>query len=702
MATLEMIRNRAGVLVAAIIGLALLAFILGDMMDSGRSIFSRNQMQVAEIDGESVSIQDFQAQVDQLVEIYKMNSGQTTFDETMMENIREQTWQQLVQEKVLRKEYSNLGLGVSSQEVYDMVGGDNPHAIIRQIFTNPETGVLNKSALIQFLKNMDQDPSGNQRTFWLYIESEIMRERVFSKYMTLIRQGLYTTSLQAKYENEQSNKKVDIAFVVDRFANIADSSITVSESELKKYYNNHKNEFDQKASRDVEFVTYAIEPSPEDVQIAEKWINDIKPEFSAATDDKQFVNLNSDVPFDEKSKKKEELNPDLGNFMFAAKVGDVYGPYFENKSYKLAKLYKIVSSPDSVKARHILIAPTAQTPEASAKAKALADSIKNVLTKGGDFAALAQQFSQDRGSIAKGGDLGWFREGAMVQPFNDACFNGRKGDITVVESQFGFHIINILDKGAESKKVQLAILDRAVEPSSTTYQNVYQKASSFAANNRTAEQFEESVKKENLNKQVASYLAENDKALPGIQNGRELVRWAYKAEKGDVSQVFEFENLFVVAKLSTIREEGIAKLSEVKPQIEAMVRREKKAEQLAAKLKEQMNGVNNITDLASKTGFTPVEAPGLTFNAYSVPEAGIEPQLIAAASKGTTGKLLGPIKGMNGVYAFQVNNVVEADASGVEAAKMRLKTVMSSRTNYEAFEALRDLAKVKDMRAKFY
>jgi peptidyl-prolyl cis-trans isomerase D len=703
MAVLEKIRSRMGILVSVVIGISLIAFILTDMFSSGSSVFSDNQFEIAEISGKSINVKEYEEMINQLSDVYKFNSGQGNLSEETVESIREQTWQTIIDENVLGPQFSALGLQVSSKEVLDMVQGSNPHQYIRQLFTNPETKEFNRSAVIQFIKNLEANnkESEGKKKFWLYIENQITKERIQSKYYTLIRKGLYVTSAQQAAEIKDNNKKVTFSFVNEPFTSISDSSITVKESELEKYLKAHENEFQQEASRDIEYITYDIVPSQEDFLQAQKWINDIHAEFVASTDIKQFVKLNSDISLNEKFLKESEL-PDTLKRLFSGKTGESYGPYFEDNTFKIARLVESKNLSDSVKASHILIKPAAQTKEAADQAKAKADSLLNVIKKGGKFDELAKTFSTD-GSASNGGDLGWFKEGAMVKPFNDACFNGKKGDVLVVESQFGYHVIEITDKGKESKKVQIGVLAKKVEPSNVTLQAIYQKASSFAGSNNTGDKFASAIKKDGITPKSAAYLNENMKSVQGIDNSRELIRWAFKAEENTISGVMEFGNVFVIARLSQIREKGTATLKQVKDQITLAVKKEKKAEQLIEKLNKELSGSTSIEAFASKTGKSVQSATDVTFSSYSVPGLGFEPAVIATATNIATNKVSAPIKGENGVFVLAVNSSTEeAQPTDPKMIGMRMASMYANRVNYEAFNILKKMADIKDERTKFY
>lgn len=699
MAVLEKIRTRMGILVSIIIGLSLLAFVLGDFLGNGKSVLSGDQMEVAKISGKSIDIKEFESKITKLSEVYQFQTGQKNLTDEMTQNIREQCWQQLVEDYVLGDECSELGVEVSTKEMLDMVQGANPHPYVKQLFTNQETQVFNRAAVVQFIKSLDQDENKERKGFWLYMEGQINRERVSTKYYNLIKKGLYSTSLQVNAEVKDNSKKVNCSFISEKYNSIADSTIKVSEGELKDYLNSHESDFQQEASRDIEYIVYNIIPSPDDFQVILKGITDIKQEFIASTEVKQFVNLSSDVSFVEKYLKQEEL-PDTLKGLYNAKIGEVYGPYFENNVFKLARLVDVKNISDSVRASHILIKPEAQTKEAFDKAKATADSLKNVITKGGNFEALAKIYSTD-GSASKGGDLGWFKEGAMVKSFSDACFNGKKGEVVVVESQFGIHVINITDKGKEVKKVQVGIIERKLEASEGTQQAIYQKASAFAGNNNTGDKFVAAVKKQGLVLQTGNSLNENMKEVPGIENSRELVRWAFKAEKNTISGVMEFGDKFVIARLSQIREKGTAKVEDVKDQLVSLVRKDKKAEKLIEKLKQGASGTNSIGDAASKLNLQVETANDVTFASYTLGSFGFEPSVVAAATTLPVNTLSNPVKGNNGVYLVFVTETNNTEAN-TEMIKSRLTGMAANRVGYEVFNTLKKIAEVNDERAKFY
>ncbi len=699
MATLEKIRNRAGVLVAVVIGLALLAFILGDLLSSGGSLFNRAQMEVAKIGGTSIPFEMLQAKIDESENLQKMFSNQLSLDEQTVLRIREQVWQDLVRTYTMEDQYKKLGLSIHPDELFDMVQGRNIHPIIQQQFSDPNTGQLNKEFITMFLKNMDQDP--RSKTYWLFLEQEIQKDRLFNKYFNLITKGLYVTSVQAQRALEDRTKKVNFDYTLVAYSSIPDSSISVEGKEIKNYYKSHLSEYKQTASRDIEYVVFPIQPSESDRQAAEEWINKMKDEFLLADDPNQYVTLNSDSPLDSKYYKESELTDEMGKWAFSAKVGESYGPTFDGNSYKIIRLVNVKMLPDSVKARHILISPKAQNQEAVAKAKATADSLLNVIKRGGSWDDLASRFSDDPGSKDKGGDLGWFPGGVMVKNFDEAAFNLPKNEVKVVETNYGFHILQVTDRGKESRKVQLATLERKVVPSSTTSQRIYSEASQFALSNRTYEQFKTAADAKKLTRRVASNLLANDQNIAGLESPREVIRWAFKAEEGDVSNVFELANMYVVASLTAARSEGVAPLKQVVADVRTKVIRDKKAEKLAARVSDALKGASDIFSVAGKLNGKVEHAENVTFSSFTLPYAGFEPAVIGVASVSSEGKLQGPVNGNAGVYVLAVTSIV-TDQGDAGMEKLRLANTYQSRAYYEAFEALKSKVGIVDKRYNFY
>ena len=699
MATLQTIRNRAGLLISIIIGLALVAFILGDFLRKNGS--SPSDYEVAEIAGTSVPLQLYQQKVDEFTENEKRNNNNQNIDEAKMEQIREQAWETIIRDNVLGEEIKSLGVDISNDELNDIVQGNNIHPEIQRSFQNPKTGQFDKSMLINYLKNMDKDETGDAKRRWVAFENSLAQVQVNTKYNNLIKKGLYITSYQAKLESQEKNEKADVRFVYENFNTISDSTIKVSDAELKAYYDENLYKFDQEAERILEYVVYDVIPSKEDYKMSEEWINKIKPEFASTDNDKQFVNLNSDVPFVDKYNKKGELPQNIDSVLFNAPKGIMFGPYFEGSSYKIAKVTEIKMMPDTVKASHILIGP--DQAGSIEKAKSTIDSLKKLVEGGASFEELAMKFSTDENNKNKGGDLGWFKREAMAYPFNDTCFLGKVGDIKTVTTQFGVHLVKIVGRGVESRKVVVSTLERVVEPSQTTFDSYYKSASEFAGKNRTQESFNSSITAQSLVKRVSPALKETDKQIPGLENPREIIRWAYNdAEKGEVSNVFDLNGKYVVAVLTEVKEKGTAPMEQVKDLITAEVRKDKKAKMLTDKFNASLKTAKTVEAIASSLNLKVDTVNGVTFASNSMPMVGFEPALIVGSVVFPKGKISQPTKGKNGVFVLYIDNKTITPVKDTKPEADMLSNGVQSRVDYEVYEALKKAAEIKDYRIKYF
>jgi peptidyl-prolyl cis-trans isomerase D len=709
MATLQTIRTKAGVLVAIVIGISLAAFILGDMLQSGSSLFQRDRLEIAKIKGESVQYPEFQQQAEELGEIYKMNTQQNQLDEENWVQIREQTWQNIVREKIMDDVYKELGITVSSEEMFDMLQGTNLHPIVQQLFRNPNTGQVDRGAVVRFLQNLETGVSPEQREYWLYLEKQIAKERIQTKYNNLVGKGLYVTSQEAEKKLKEIGKEINFDYIMLATGSVADSQITVTEKDLKDYYNFHQDDYEQEKNRTIEYITYPVEPSEKDFQEAEEWINDIVQDFSSTNDNVSFVNSNSDVGFDDTWYKKEDLPEDIATWIFETdvEVNSVLGPYFEDNAYKLAKLHASEMMPDSVKARHILLEVNSQ--EELASKQELADSLKTAIENGSNFNTLAMEFSTDRGSAMKGGELGWFSRGQMDKPFEEAAFNNEINEISVVTSQYGIHIIQTTERGKETRQVQVAYLVRKVVPSTETYQNVYAEASKFAGNNTTKKEFDAAIAEQDLNKKVAS-VKENDRKIEGLENARPLIRAAYDSEAGEMIQdsqgstIFDLGDNFVIATLVSAKEEGIADFETVKQRVELAVLKQKKTDFLMNKMKTAREGKNDLDSIASELGTEIKTATNINFNSMSIPGAGMEPVLTGTAFSLERGEISEPVAGNNGVFIVEVTSIDETDEqdADVKDEQMRLAMDLTYRAYSQAYEAHRKNVEIIDKRSKFY
>jgi len=706
MAILQDLREKAGPLVAIVIGVSLLLFVVSDFFGNNNTQRRRAEKyyELARIDGETVSYQDFEMRVQDLVNIYKM-SGSGDMSEEMMQSLREQVWQQLLTERLMNETYRKTGLGVSPDEVEMLVFGDDPHPIVRQLFTDPETGAFNSSFLVNFLKATETDEA--TKNYWLFFEDQIINDRLNSKLVNLISQGLYVTGQQSEYEAALTGSTVNFSFMARNYATVPDSAVKITSEEIREYYNSHKDNYMRTAQRDMEYMVFEIAPSESDMQEAERWALQEKDNFAAATELVQYINLTADTRHNNFYRSMDELPESLRELARNGDRSEVIGPWFEEGAYKLARIVDIADRPDSVRAAHILLAPNASRTMAQAKAEA--DSLIRLVRGGVDFTMLAMTTSDDQGSAQVGGDLGWFSEGMMITPFNNACFSGKKGDLVTVETTFGLHIIRILDQSRRVKKYDIGIVDRMVVPSNATTQSIYAEASKFAGTNDTYENFNKAVAEGNLDKKLAMNVTPDQKELPGLTQARALVMALFQNSKeGEIvldnssQAVFELPDMYVVAYCSRVQEKGPAPVEDVSSDIRFILAKQKKAEIISEELSRHVAEGKSLDEIASYYNTVLQDATGINFRSYSVPGAGIEPGLIAAASASEAGVLSRPVEGNNGVYMFTVNNTVPSVMEESQMVRERLSSNYRMRASYEAFQAIRDKKEVEDLRYKFY
>ncbi|HKK42496.1 MAG TPA: peptidylprolyl isomerase, partial [Bacteroidales bacterium] len=492
------------------------------------------------------------------------------------------------------------------------------------------------------------------------------------------------------------------------YASVSDSSLSISEADMHDYYNKHKNNYYRTALRDVEYVTFRIVPSQDDINQTRDWIERTKADYEVSKDPVEFINTTADTRYTGFYVPLSEVSPDtLRDFVKKDDLKNVFGPYIEDGSFKIARLLHVAERPDSVHVRHILLA-TGQNRTVEA-ARHEADSLVALIKSGTSFASLAQANSDDQGSAQLGGDLGWFPEGRMVLPFNNACFSGRKGDIKIVETSYGIHIIDILAQSKPVKKYDIGIIDRKILPSSATSQKYYSEASQFAGVNNTYDKFSKAVAKEGLNKRIANDVAPQQKTLPGLENPRPLIMALFQTTEKDQivldnnqQAVFEIGDNYVVAYCTRVQETGIAPLKDVENDVTFALIKDKKADVISSEFEKNMASDNSIEALAQKMNLNVQDATNINFRSYTVPGVGSEPALIAASTVSGEGVLSGPVKGINGVYVLEVNNVTTSKDEDVKAIQNRLENTFQMRGSYEAYEALKKAANIVDKRYKFY
>ena len=707
MAALQNIRNKGGILVSIVIGIALLAFII-DPSILGTPGQNRNN--VGEIAGKTIKIQDYQRRILENEEMIKQMNGMASLNDEQQATIRENTWQQMISEIILTNQYEELGIGLSGDELYDLLLGNNMSPAVAQLFADPATGQVDKQRAIETIKYLINSPAGTpQKEYWLNMEEQIRTSQLQTKYMFLLAKGLFVTDAEAQEYLDGSATNVDISYIMKSYNTVSDSAVSVTSAEIKKYYDEHRYLFEQPESRQIAYVNFDITASGEDIKETEDWVASLKEEFAAASDVLEFANLSSEEKAMPKYYKEGELEDEgLNNFLFKEKSEGVYGPYMQGNTYNIARVADRRMLPDSVKARHILLQPT-QAGDVETFRK-LADSLAQVIRNGGDFEEIARQYSADQASAVNGGDLGWFTQEQMIQPFSDSAFFSKKREVKVVTTQYGFHILQVTDMTKPVDKVLLGVVTKEISPSQETINKIYNDARTFVNGVTNEAEFNEAVTKFNQTKRLAN-LNKNDQTIPGITGGREIIREAYlTGEVGqmllttDKSPIFEAGDKFVVAVLLDIREEGISPLNSVSAIIQRELIRQKKGEVIAGQLEKAVSGSESLLSVAQKAGAEVMDATDINFNSLQSPGAGIEPDVIAEVIRMDENKISRPIVGNQGVYVVIVNakNTTEVTPEQVKAAKLQMTQLNINRVNYQLLPALEKKEGVIDMRYRFY
>lgn len=704
MAALGNIRKHSTLLVI-VIGGALAAFILGDFAKQG----NRRDVNVGVVDGQEITIMDFNKKFEANLENTKQQRKTTSLTGSEQASVRNQTWNQMIKNIIMGEEYSKLGIDVTADELYDMVQGPNPHPLVVQSFTDPNTGVFDRNRVIEYLKNLDNYPPEAKQQ-WIEFEKYLKQDRMQSKFNNLISKGYYVPKALAIEAYKNDNDRASVSFVANKIADIPDSLVTVTNDDYLAYYDANKEKFKQEPSRDLDFVIFKITPSAKDIDKAKKEIIAIKKEFSETNDVNRFMKVNSDTPYDSSWVGKGKLPVEVDSIIFTKEPGYVSDFWFTDNAYHLARLMDVAMRPDSMKASHILISykdayranpAISRTKE---EAQKLADSLLQVIKKRpSKIETFAPKYSDDPSAKPNNGDLGWFADGAMVPAFNQACIDTKIGKVTLAETPFGFHIIKVTGKKDRVKKVKVAVLTMDVVPSNETYQNVFADASKLASENKTQEQFNKAVKELHLNKLSQPKINKMTSNIRGYDNVRPVVKWAFNenTEIGMVSEVFDLEGAYMVAVVTEKRDKGIPALDEIKSMLTRAVLNKKKGDYIADKMESYGNDLNKI----SKAMNLLIEQDNaLVFSARNFGSYGREQKAIGTSfglNKGQTSK---PVVDRVGVYVIKLNNIIASNAekSYMQEVKKLEKDFANSVKNDLPYRAIKKATDITDNRIVFF
>lgn len=705
MAVIGSIRKQSTFLVI-VIGVALAAFVLGDFAKSSGS--ARNVI-VGVVGGEDITIMDFNSESELVIENTKRQQNKERLTPDEIFRLKNETWNQMVNDLLLNEEYQTLGLDVTKDELFELVQGSNPHPLIKQYFADPQTGIYNRNLIVQYLQNLDNLPA-DAKMQWVQFEQFIKKDRLRTKYGKLIEKGYFIPTALAKMNYQEENDKASIDYVARRFNSISDSLINPSDEDYKRIYEEQKEFYKQDAYRDIDYVVFDIVPSIKDMQNAKKEINEIYEEFKTTVDVPRFVLVNSDRPYDSAWRTTGELPVQIDSIMFNSEIGTVVKPYILDNIYYTSRLVDVSYRPDSMKANHILIAyrgafnAAPETIRSKEQAQVLADSLLNeIKRKPAKLLELASTYSDDPSAKTNSGELAMFPDGMMVYNFNEAVVNNKKGAVVLAETPFGYHVIQVVDKKPDVKKVRVATIVRELIPSTETYQQTFAKASKLASENKTIAEFDVAVEDEGLNKKVAQKLRKMDNYIAGLNNPRQIITWSFREETevGSVSEVFDLEGQFVVAVVSTIGEEGYPPLDEVKTRLNSAVYNDLRGKII---LDEMETFNNDMETLAGQKDYIKDQMAALTFTSRNIKGFGTEDEIIGTVFGMNNEETLGPVVGKGGVFIVKLNNLVKAKEK--ENYLETIKTLQQAWTTRidqgYAYRALESASEIEDNRNLFY
>lgn len=706
MAAIEKIRKRSGLLIA-IIGLALLAFVLQDLFQStGR----HREYNVAVIDGEKIPYKDFEDLKNKNLENMKRSAG-NSLSSSQTYNVYNSTLEQMIKEHIMNKEYSAIGMNVSADELYDQFLGEEPHQWVVQNFS--DANGFNREALENYMQNLDNAPI-EYRNQWLDFENAIKDNRLETKFDNLVKASYFMPSKLAQKYYENKNVKATADVIALRYATIPDSTVVVTDQDNKKFYEENKYKFETDETRGIEYVVFDIKPSAQDDQDAQKFVNEMKEDFANTDNVASFVNANSDQRYDSTWMANTDVPAVIENVIFEGgnQPGFVYGPYFDNEAYNLVRIVDLQNRADSLKASHILIAyqgalRSEDTITTKERAQAVADSLAAVLKKNVKktelFEELATKFSTDKGSAEKGGDLDWFTDGMMVYNFNEFVMNNPVGTIGVVETPFGYHVIKVTGKTEMKPKARLAFLKHELTPSTKTYQDVFAQANKFVTENRTYDQFNAAIEAQGMTKRNMPRMTASTYQITGIDNPRQIVRWAFddKTKVGDVSSIFELDNMFVVAALTDMVPEGYAPMEKILDQSKYQILNKKKGEIAVEKMKACGTDYDRMVN---ELGAESASVSDINMEARALGNFGVEADIIGTILGMKEGEVVGPIAGNTSAFVIKNVKVANAPENPDLSSILRDKTAQFNNKvlNNGVYNALRNNAKIEDNRVMFY
>ena len=685
MAVLSKIRQRSFFLII-IIALALFSFVLADVIQSGT--FSAGANDVGSVNGTDIEAQQFMQNV---AMIEKQGQGASTTQ--AMNN----AWEQEVRRIILTEEFDKLGLKIGSEQLINVIK-QNPNLAQNPQFLNA-AGQFDENKFKESLKGIKNAPDQTQWLQWKEFEKNIERYAVEQMYNTMIKSGVYTTKAEGKFQYQLENNKADFDYVTVAFSTVNDDQIKVSDAEIIDFMKKSPKKYKSDNTTSIDFVLVENKPSKEDEQAMLSSIGEVRVKFDSVANVGEFVNANSDIKFDSTYLAKKDLPLDYQEALFNLPVGGIYGPYVFNGHQCISKMIAKKGNA-SAKASHILLAyqgaPQSTATRTKEEAKALAnDLLTQAKANPGNFAMLAMTNSDDPGSKNNGGEYDNITPGQMVPQFNDYVFNNAIGSIGVVETDYGFHVIKVMDK---YNAVLMGTVAQKIQPSEATIDGIYTKASQLEANANENSDFAALAKKAGLEIIPATNLKGSDEYVQGVGSQREIIRWSFNkdTEVGDVRR-FEVPQGFVIAKLKDRNESGLLPIDIAKQSVEPIIRNQKKAEII----KKKMSGTS-LEAVANASGASVQPATGVSLKIPVLPNIGNEPKVVGKAFGLAAGKTSEVIEGNSGMFMVRAKTVTKApEAPSYATYITQDRSQNQSYAISKAYTALKDKAKIKDNRANF-
>ena len=677
MASLNTLRTKFGIVLSIVIAGALLAFILSLKTEMG---FSGNDPRVGVIDGEKINYSEYYNQYEQV----KAQSGAQESNEQQSAMLANAAWQALIGKYVLTPGFDKMGLRVTEPERMSMVSGQHPSQAFYNAFADPRTGEYNVAAVHQFLS--EAEANAQAQLAWAQLNEQARMEREVAKFLGLIKGGVYVNSLEVANGVNSANNTYAGKWAGKKYSAVPDSLIQLKSSDIKAYYNSHKNMFKQTPSRALSYVVFEVSPTDDDMLALEKSVAEVGAQFAATEELKSFVRANRNGKIADNYVSAKQLSEEEAKALLD---GATYGPVLKNNEWTMARALDTKIVPDSMGIRHIVLPYTQE---------ALADSLLTVLKGGADFAQVAAQYSVYDATAANGGEVGVMPFSAFSGEFAAALANAKTGDIVKIASGDAIQLMQVYRADKPSKHVQVASITYPVEASAATRRDIHNQAGTFSVNAKgSVEAFNDAASAAAVTPRIAS-LAQGERTIRGLEDSRDVARWAYGAEVGDVSEIFPVGKDYVIAMLTEIDDNEFAPLEKVSAQIRAQVLRDKKYDYIV----KELSG-STLDEQAKSLGTEVADFDNVTFWAFYVNGPGFEPRLIGAISSTTEkGVLSAPVKGLSGVYVFEVDDIQTSDKQTAEGEKVRAQAMAESMAQQFSVQAIQQMAKIQDLRGKYF